>query len=92
MKQQKLGRAGIGAGEVFVKMVEKEQLPDFCFLEQGGIGVWRSEQTGFCSTSTKTSDIRESRGRPVASIPVTGSQNGNPGLFDQQYSLRMKLR
>jgi hypothetical protein len=31
MKQQKPGRAGVGAGEVFVEITEKKQFPGFRF-------------------------------------------------------------
>jgi hypothetical protein len=46
-------------------MAKEKQVPDFCFLGRGGIGVWRSEQAGFCGKSNKTIDIGESR---VASL------------------------
>jgi hypothetical protein len=51
----------VEVGDVFVEMDEKKQLPCFCFLGRGGIGVWRSEETGFCRKSTRTIDIGESR-------------------------------
>jgi hypothetical protein len=39
MTPAKSGRAGLGAGEAFVEMVEKEQLPDFWFF--GAEWNWR---------------------------------------------------
>jgi hypothetical protein len=52
MKQQKLGRAGIGAGEVFVEMVERSNLAISGFLSGSGIGGWPSNKTCWRRKST----------------------------------------
>jgi hypothetical protein len=54
MTPAKSGRAGLGAGEAFVEMVEKEQLPDFRFFGRSGIGAWRSNKTCWRRKSTTT--------------------------------------
>ena len=53
MTPAKSGDQGWGWERRFFEMAEKKQLPDFWFFARGGIGVWQSQQTGFCRKSTK---------------------------------------
>jgi hypothetical protein len=44
MIQRKRATQDARAGEVLTKMAEKKQLPDFWFLQRGGIGAWRAKR------------------------------------------------
>jgi hypothetical protein len=61
MKQQKLGRAGIGTGEVFVKMVEKEQLPDFWFLDEAKLASGGARRRGFAEKVPRISTLENQK-------------------------------
>jgi hypothetical protein len=45
-------KAQKGAAELFMKIAEEKQFPDFWFFGRSRIGVWRSQETGFAEKVT----------------------------------------
>jgi hypothetical protein len=61
----KSGRPGRRAGEVFVEMAEKKQLPDFWSFRRGGIGAWMSQRKDSGEKVSKTSTLKDKKLAPV---------------------------
>ena len=79
MTQPNRADQGVRAGEAFVEIVEKKQLPDFWSFGREGIGVWPGQKTRPGETVPKNCKSGIENCRPVISSVETGSQNGNPG-------------
>jgi len=58
-------------GEVFVKVVEKKQLPDFEFFRRGGIGAWPSQKAGFRQKAPKDFNSKDRE------LPTRDKLNGS---------------
>jgi hypothetical protein len=69
----------MGAGEVFVEMPEKKQLPDFWFFGRSGNGAWPSQKMGPGEKVPKNYNSEINNCRPVINSLEPGSHNGNPG-------------
>src|SRR5271157_1401684 len=55
------GRAGLGAGEVFVELDEKKQLPGFCFLGGAGLAPGGAKRRGFAEEVPKLSALEDQK-------------------------------